>query len=420
MARIIKPLTPIQIKNAKPREKAYKLFDGGGLFLQIMPTGSKLWRMKFRQSNGKENLLSFGKFPEVSLEAARKKREEARSLKASGIDPVEKRKEIKTAKQEREEAKLIQDANTFERIARRLHDSKHGRTTDDYRNTMLRQFEIHLFPTIGQKNITEIDGKELFSLFASIAQKTNSRGKPMTYMAKKICQWSAEVYDLANVENSSFALNNPCRAIIKFLPKHETEHMARIKFEELPAFIQALQTYGGHPLTKAAIWMLLYTGMRQTSIRKAQWNDFDLEKEVWNRQPEKTDKEIHALPLPKQAIQLLEEIKPLSAGNTGNLVFPSAFAGQLKMSEAAIGQAIGRMGFLMTGHGLRGVVSTGLNELGFNSRLVEVQLGHKKGDAIEAAYNDAKHFAERQKMMQQWADYLDEVTTKKIIPFRVA
>lgn len=414
-AKIIKPLSPVQIKNARPQDKSYKLFDGGGLYLEIFPTGSKLWRMKFRQASGKESRLAFGSYPELSLEQARRKREEARKLKAEGIDPAENRKEKQAAKLAQVEAVRGQDENTFEKVARRLYASKQGRTTEDYRNTMLRQFEIHLFPSIVQKHMADVEGKELFDLFKSIAGKMNSRGKPMTYMAKKLCQWSAEVYDLANVENSGFNLNNPCRSIIKFLPKHETEHMARIGFDELPQFIQALQNYGGHVLTRAAIWMFLYTGMRQTSVRHAQWSDFDLDKGIWNRKPEKSDRGIHMIPLPVQAVKLLHDIRLLTESNPARLVFPSVFAGQLKMSEAAVGQAIERMGFAMTGHGLRGVVSTGLNELGFSTRLVEVQLGHKKGDAIEAAYNDAKHLKDRLKMMQKWADYLEGMKGNNVV-----
>ncbi len=237
---------------------------------------------------------------------------------------------------------------------------------------MLRQFELHLFPTIGQKPIEQIEGRELLDLFKSISEKLNGMGKPMTHMAKKLCQWTAEVYDSANVENSGFNLNNPCRSIIKLLPKHETEHMARIGFNELPQFIQALEAYGGHILTKSAIWMLLYTGMRQTSIRRATWSDFDLNAAIWKRKPEKTDKAVHEIPLPEQAIKLLSDINALTGGKPDNLVFPSGYENKLQMSEAAIGQAIERMGFPMTGHGLRGIVSTGLNELGFNLCLVEV------------------------------------------------
>lgn len=416
MPKISKPLSDRQIVNAKPQDKDYSLPDGKGLGLVVTSKGSKLWRMRTR-INGRPAVFSFGEYPQISLERARKRRDEVRKLVAEGIDPRDAKKEQAAAKKAAEEAKAIQDNRTFEKLARRLYASKAGRTTDDYRNTMLRQFELHLFPAIGEKNIADIEGKELFDLFCGISGKLNARGKPMTYMAKKLCQWTAEVYDLANVENSSFNLNNPCRSIIKFLPKHETEHMRRIRFSELPDFILALQAYGGHVLTKAAIWMMLYTGVRQASIRNAQWSDFDMRAAIWNRKPEKSDKGIHELPLPKQAVKVLEMIRGLSDGK-GDLVFPSVYASQLKMSEAAIGQAIERMGFAMTGHGLRGVVSTGLNELGFSPRLVEVQLGHKKGDAIEAAYNDARHLKDRRKMMQAWADYLEGLKAGKVVKMK--
>ena len=416
MPKISKPLSDRQIVNAKPQDKDYSLPDGKGLGLVVTSKGSKLWRMRTR-INGRPAVFSFGEYPQISLERARKRRDEVRKLVAEGIDPRDAKKEQAAAKKAAEEAKAIQDNRTFEKLARRLYASKAGRTTDDYRNTMLRQFELHLFPAIGEKNIADIEGKELFDLFCGISGKLNARGKPMTYMAKKLCQWTAEVYDLANVENSSFNLNNPCRSIIKFLPKHETEHMRRIRFSELPDFILALQAYGGHVLTKAAIWMMLYTGVRQASIRNAQWSDFDTRAAIWNRKPEKSDKGIHELPLPKQAVKVLEMIRGLSDGK-GDLVFPSVYASQLKMSEAAIGQAIERMGFAMTGHGLRGVVSTGLNELGFSPRLVEVQLGHKKGDAIEAAYNDARHLKDRRKMMQAGADYLEGLKAGKVVKMK--
>ena len=416
MPKISKPLSDRQIVNAKPQDKDYSLPDGKGLGLVVTSKGSNLWRMRTR-INGRPAVFSFGEYPQISLERARKRRDEVRKLVAEGIDPRDAKKEQAAAKKAAEEAKAIQDNRTFEKLARRLYASKAGRTTDDYRNTMLRQFELHLFPAIGEKNIADIEGKELFDLFCGISGKLNARGKPMTYMAKKLCQWTAEVYDLANVENSSFNLNNPCRSIIKFLPKHETEHMRRIRFSELPDFILALQAYGGHVLTKAAIWMMLYTGVRQASIRNAQWSDFDMRAAIWNRKPEKSDKGIHELPLPKQAVKVLEMIRGLSDGK-GDLVFPSVYASQLKMSEAAIGQAIERMGFAMTGHGLRGVVSTGLNELGFSPRLVEVQLGHKKGDAIEAAYNDARHLKDRRKMMQAWADYLEGLKAGKVVKMK--
>lgn len=379
-------------------------FDGEGLFLQVTPDGKKYWRMAC-YLNGKRKQLSFGAYPKVSLAEARDERKKAQQLIRQGIDPVQQKKDILKQQLAAERQKAKEAGNTFEQIARRLHASKQGKVTEESRNKMLRQFEIHLFPEIGHKPLTEIAGKELLTLFSNVAEKTN-HGRKMTYMAKKLCQWAAEVYDFAHIEDVNFTLN-PCRVIVKHLPAHDTQHMARVGFNELGGFINALKQYRGHPLTKAAIWMMLYTGMRQASIRRAVWQDFDLGKAIWNRRPEKADKEAHVLPLPKQAIALLENIKPLTAQGPDDLVFPSVRATYRPMSEAAIGQAIERMGIPMVGHGLRGVVSTGLNELGFNPRLVEVQLGHKKGDAIEAAYNDAKHFTQRRQMMQQWADYLE-------------
>lgn len=274
---------------------------------------------------------------------------------------------------------------------------------------MLRQFEIHVFPIIGNKPIDEITGTELLNLFRSVATKTN-HDRPMTYMAQKLCQWSGEVFDLASVENNDFS-KNPCRTIIKHLPNHDTRHMARIRFEELPKFLKTLKAYNGHELTKAAIWILLYTGMRQASIRKALWQDFDLEAAIWNRQPEKSDKDILALPLPTQAVKLLKEIKLLAGGAPQNLALPSIRNPLHLMSEAAICQALDRMGFRMVGHGLRGVVSTGLNELDFPPHIVEMQIGHQKKSKVEAAYNDAKLFDERRKMMQTSADYLNALIT---------
>ena len=233
----------------------------------------------------------------------------------------------------------------------------------------------------------------------------------MTYLAKTLCQRSGEVFDFAQVENSDFT-HNPCRVIGKHLPDHDIQHMARISFEDLPKFLETLKNYQGHPLTKAAIWTLLYTGMRQASVRRAIWKDFDLEKAIWNRQPEKTDKSIHVLPLPSQAIQLLNEIKAYTSQKLQDLTFPSVRNPHHPMSEAAVTQAIERMGYKMVGHGLRAVVSTGLNELGFKPHVIEIQLGHKKMTKVEASYNKATYFAERCDMMQKWADYLHKLVAE--------
>ncbi len=381
-------------------------FDGEGLYLLVRPDGKRYWHMAC-YLHGKRKLLSLGAYPKVSLEKARKARNTSQELIEKGIDPVQQKKEKKLDHTRALEKSAQEEGNTFEQIARRLHAAKEGKTGDESRNKMLRQFEIHLFPYIGHKHITQIKGSELLTLFRDVASKKN-HGRPMTYMAKRLCQWSGEVFDFAYVENNDFSIN-PCRAIIKHLPTHDTQHMARIRFEELPKFLTALEDYNGHKLTKAAIWMLLYTGMRQTSVRKALWQDFDLKASIWNRQPEKSDKFTHPLPLPTQALKLLKEIQPLTGDKPEDLALPSIKNPYHPMSEAAICQALDRMNFKMVGHGLRGLVSTALNELGFPPHIVEIQLGHKRENKVEAAYNKALYLTERRKMMQTWADYLEKL-----------
>lgn len=387
MPKISKPLNDRQIQSAKPRDKDYSLPDGGGLGLLVTSQGSKLWRLRVR-INGKQAVFSFGTYPYVSLADARKKRLEVKSAIAKGIDP----RETKTEK--------TGCSRTFEQLAIRLYKSKAGRTTDVYRKTMLRQLEIHMFPAIGKKNITDIHGKELYDLFTGVSTTVRRLNKPMTGTAKKLCSWTAEVFDFANMENTSFNLPNPCRSIVKFLAKHETEHMRQIPFNQLPEFIKALQAYNGNELTKTAIWMMLYTGVRQASIYRAQWSDFDMNAGVWNRKPEKKDKEIHEMPLPKQAVHLLEQVHAITGSNPDGLVFNS-------IHYTAIGHAIKDMGFDANGHGIRGTVTTGLNELGHDFRKIEVQTGHAIKNTVEAAYNHSKLFEARRMMMQEWADYLD-------------
>ena len=380
-------------------------FDGEGLYLLVRPDDKRYWHMAC-YCNGKRKLLSFGPFPKVTLEQARKARKKAQSLLDQGIDPVQHKKALKRARIQADEEQTKSEGNSFEQLATRLHAAKAGKVTDAARDRMLRQLELHLFPKIGKKHIEQIKGAELLAILHEVAEKTN-HGRPMTYMAKKLCQWAGEVFDYAMVENHDFS-NNPCRTVTKYLPKHTTQNMARIRFNELPQFLAALDNYPGHGITKAAIHLLLYTGMRQISVRRAHWQDFDMGNAIWHRQPEKSDNRVHDLPLPKQAIELLENIKPLSLNRPDALVLPSIYNQYQMMSEAAVSQALKRMGFSMVGHGLRSVVSTGLNELGYPPHIIEVQIGHKIPNQVEAAYNKATHFEERQKMMQAWANYLDK------------
>lgn len=381
-------------------------FDGDGLYLLVQDDGKKYWRMAC-YLNGKRKLLAFGRYPKVSLAKAREEKTKAQELLNQGIDPVQQVKEKLKAHESSTRAQAKTNDNQFEQVARRLHESKKGKTTEEHRFKIIRHLEIHIFPIIGHKDITLIKGAELLRLFQDVAKKEN-HGRVMTYMAKALCQLCSEIFEFAHIENDDFT-SNPCKSLFKHLPTHNTINMLRIRFKELPSFLKSLKNYNGNLLTKAAIWTLLYTGMRQASIRRCTWGDFDLDENEWNRKPEKSDKLIHSLPLPSQAIHLLNQIKPLTGATEHDLVFPSIYNPHHMMSEAAICQAIKRMNYKMVGHGLRGVVSTGLNELGYPPHIVEAQLGHKIKNAVEAAYNHATYFDERTKMMQEWADYLDSL-----------
>ncbi|MDR0933965.1 MAG: integrase arm-type DNA-binding domain-containing protein, partial [Burkholderiaceae bacterium] len=241
-------LKPAFCNHAKPGTH----FDGGGLYLLVEKSGKKYWRMQCRV-NGKRKLLGFGSYPEVTLANAREERRKAQELIKKGIDPIEHTRQQKVAQEAAERLQAKEEGNTFELIAKRLHASKEGKVTDEARDKMLRQLEIHVFPLVGHKRLAEIEGKELLELFRSIADKEN-HGRKMSYMAKRLCQWSAEVFDFANVEDNNFTLN-PCRLIVNHLPSHDTQHAMRIKFQEIGKFIAALDHYPSYEITKAAIWL---------------------------------------------------------------------------------------------------------------------------------------------------------------------
>lgn len=382
-------------------------YDGGGLFLLVKKDGRRYWRLA-ASVNGKRKLLGLGNFREVTLAEARRERERLRALVRQGIDPVEQKRELRQsaidgARQEERERGFL-----FEQLTRALVESKRGRTTEEYRLKFLRQFEIHVFPQLGHKSIKEIGGQELLALFRGVGEKTNHL-RPMTYMAKRLAQWTGEIFQFASLQDMDFSAN-PIPAVLRHLEKHETRKMRRIGFKELAAFLEALGRADVSDETRSAIWLLLWTGQRQVSAREATWADFDLQEGIWTRKGEKGDKGVHYLPLPRQAIELLKELQDSSGGATDDFVFPSPRrrGGGKKISEATITQAIQRMGFDMVGHGLRAVVSTGLNELGYDNNLVDLQLGHAL-PIVEGAYNDAVKFGFRREMMQRWADYLDSL-----------
>ncbi len=394
------PLTDTALRSAKPREKPFKLFDGGGLHLLVNPAGGKWWRWKYR-FGGKAKLLSFGVYPDVSLKAARDKRDDARKQLAAGIDPGQARKAEKQAQA---------GAESFEAIAREWHAKFAPGWVDSHGDRILRRLEKDIFPWIGKRPIVEIKAPELLA----VLRRIESRGAlETTHRAMQNC---GQVFRYAVATGR--AESDPTGDLRGALPPPKEKHHASIiEPKRVAELLRAIDTYQGFFATKCALRLAPLVFVRPGELRKAQWLEIDLEMAEWRIPAERMKmREQHIVPLSRQAVEVLRELEPLTSRemlarpNAPRFVFPSARTSERPMSENAILAALRRMGYTneeMTGHGFRSMASTLLHEQGWNHQVIERQLAHAERNAVSAAYNFAEHLPERRKMMQAWADYLD-------------
>lgn len=384
-----------EIENAKPGSKPIRLFDGGGLYLEIAPSGGKWWRLKYR-FGGKEKRLSLGVYPDVPLKSARSKRDDTRTLLADGVDPGAQRKAEK-------QAKAVEGSNTFEALAREWMATRGKEWTESYASKTKSALERHAFPAIGSKPISEISAPDLLALLRVI----ENRGT--VDMAHRISQHCGAVFRFAIATGR--AVSDPVPSLKGSLATVKQEHYAALtdpaEFAEL---LRAIENYRGDVTTKAAMQLLALTFQRTKEVRFAEWSQFDLQGALW-RIPAEVMKmrEAHIVPLSWQAVAVLEELKPLTG--QGRLVFPSSVSRERPISENTVVYALGRMGYKgrMTGHGFRSVASTLLNEQGYRHDVIERQLAHAERNAVRAAYNRAEYLPERKVMMQDWANYLDKL-----------
>lgn len=383
-----------QVDAAKPREKAYKLADGAGLYLEVVPSGSRYWRMKYR-FNGKEKRMAFGVYPAVSLAQARALRDEAKKKLAEGIDPSFAKKEEKLVRD-------VQLNNTFQAVALEWHGTKVSRWSEGYASDIIEAFNKDIFPYIGQQPVNEI--KPLVLL--NVLRRMESRGA--TEKAKKVRQRCSEVFRYAIVTGR--AEYNPAADLTSAMSGHESKHYPFLTVEELPDFFKALSGYTGSPLVVLAARLLILTGVRTGELRGAFWSEFDLEKAVWEIPAERMKmKRPHLVPLSTQALEIVQQLKVMSGQYP--LVFPGRNDPRKTMSEASINQVFKRIGYTgrVTGHGFRHTMSTILHEEGFNTAWIETQLAHVDKNAIRGTYNHALYLEGRRKMMQWYADYIDKV-----------
>ncbi|EKK4016535.1 tyrosine-type recombinase/integrase [Cronobacter sakazakii] len=381
-----------QVDAAKPREKAYKLADGAGLYLEVVPSGSRYWRMKYR-FNGKEKRMAFGVYPAVSLAQARALRDEAKKKLAEGIDPSFAKKEEKLVRD-------VQLNNTFQAVALEWHGTKVSRWSEGYASDIIEAFNKDIFPYIGQQPVNEI--KPLVLL--NVLRRMESRGA--TEKAKKVRQRCSEVFRYAIVTGR--AEYNPAADLTSAMSGHESKHYPFLTVEELPDFFKALTSYTGSPLVVLAARLLILTGVRTGELRGAFWSEFDLEKAVWEIPAERMKmKRPHLVPLSTQALEIVQQLKVMSGQYP--LVFPGRNDPRKTMSEASINQVFKRIGYTgkVTGHGFRHTMSTILHEEGFNTAWIETQLAHVDKNAIRGTYNHALYLEGRREMMQWYGEFIE-------------
>ena len=393
-------LTVVQVKNAKPREKAYKLADEKGLYLLVNPNGSKLWKQKYRFA-GIEKKLALGAFPTVSLAEARNKREDARKQLTNNIDPGVLQNSIKRSKKTAAE-------NSFEAIAREWQAKFLHKWTKEHGERILIRLEKDIFPWIGRRPIAEVTAPEVLSAL----RRVENRGAVET--AHRISQICGQIFRYAVATGR--AERNPAADLRGALaPVKQTHHASITDPIEVGKLLSAINGYEGFFVTKCALQLAPLFFVRPGELRHAEWSEFDFEKAEWRIPPEKMKmRATHIVPLSTQAIGILQQLHAYTGD--GKYVFPGTRTSKRPMSENTVLAALRRLGYTtdeMTGHGFRSLASTLLNENGWNRDAIERQLAHAERNNIRAAYNYAEYLPERRTMMQWWADHLETLTITK-------
>jgi integrase len=402
-------LTNKAVEAAKPRETDYKLTDERGLSLLVMRTGGKLWRFRYRV-DGREKMLSLGAYPDVGLAKARERRDEARKLVADGIDPSVKRKAERAAK---EKAR----ADVFELVAREWFEKNSPSWAESHSGRVLRRLEKHVFPWLGARPISEIQRADVLEVLERI------QAQGAIESAHRALQSIGSIFDYAQ-STGRFPddRRNPTYRQSKALKKPTIRHHASITDpKRIGELLRAIDKYSGQPVTAAALRLAPLVFVRPGELRHAEWSEIDMDGAEWRIPAEKMKARApHIVPLSTQALGVLRDIKPLTGD--GRYVFPSLRGAGRPMSENTINAALRSLGYgqdEMTGHGFRSMASTLLNEgkAGtWRPDAIERQLAHAERDETRAAYNFAEHLAERRRMMQAWADYLDVLRAGNVVP----
>lgn len=398
MPKRIPPLTDLQVSKAKPKPDEYKLSDGGGLHLLVTPSGGKLWRLQYRFS-GKQKTLAIGQYPAISLADARQRREDARKLLASSQDPAA----IKKIQRATEEEQAAIAGATFEVVAREWFAKNEPIWSGGHATTVINRLNHDVFPDLGKKPVIEIKAADV----RSILLKIGARGATETGQRVKIICGQIFRYAIGQglIEHDPSVALRPS----ELFPRRETGHHAAITDpKELAPLLRAIDSYQGTTVVKAALRLLPILFVRPGELQKMKWSEVDFENSEWRYLVTKTRTQ-HIVPLPLQAMSILRELQSLAANS--QYAFPGRTSTR-PMSNMAMTAALDYIGYKnrQTPHGFRATARTILDEvLGFRPDFIEHQLAHSVRDPLGRAYNRTAHLAERRKMMQAWADYLDDL-----------
>lgn len=390
------PLSDAALRNAKPRGTQYRLTDGDGLYVIVRPNGAKWWRFDYRRPGGSRNTLSFGTYPETGLSAARSQRERARELVAKGIDPSQERKA---------EAEQAED-RSFETVARQWWESRRPKWGEEYARRILNRLEKDVFPSLGKKRIEEITSSDLLAMLRKI------EGRGVGETTYRVKNYVSEVFGFAI--GHEWVSSDPTGPIDRgklLKDKPAKERRAQIKVAELPQFMVRLAEANEEQDTLDALRLTLLTAVRTTEARFAtfdEWERLDTDEPLWRIPPERMKmKNEHLVPAPRQAADIVRRRRDRMGGR--GLVFArDTVSGTL--SENTMLYGLYRMGYhsRATVHGLRGTFSTWANEQGWNRDWIERQLAHVEGNEVRLAYNAAEYLPGRRKLLQAWADFLDD------------
>jgi len=409
---ILYRLNDREIKNAKPREKDYRLSDGGGLYLVVTAGGGKLWRWSY-EFNGKEKLLSYGPYPFITLANARTLHAAARALKSNGTDPAVEKQARKHAEEEREKASSMP---TFAELTKEWLDSWSATKSKRYVLTVTNRLDRDILPTIGPTKIDQLKPSEMAKIATGIQDEREA-----AELARRALEKMKQILRFAvakgYIERSPIADIQP-RDLLK---SQTVENFARIESQNLPELLQKIELYHGNPLTRLAMKLMALTFVRTESLILAEWQEFDFRAKRWNIPKEhmKGKQFPHIVPLARQTIEVLQLLQSLSG--MSKYLFPGQGPKNPTLSNGTICKALEGMGYKgeMTGHGFRGVASTILHECNHNDEYIDAQLAHRKKNKVSGAYDHAKYLVPRTYMMQDWADFLEETLRTgeyKLIP----